>query len=621
MRWGLYTGEKLYPLARRLYWRQFSIALLNPVRRDMAAYLESRPPTAGKVEEFAPAYETLKAYLEIGSEPKHATRDFLPPVLSKWWQRAQPQDEERRKLASAQFEYFADELRVEPPYPVVPPDAAVAASRTHLQSYGGSEVAYQLMLNAASLQAPAVKFRERYPQAGDIVLNKFEPEAAFTKGGWAKMQALVKSGPFNAEEWVVRLSATGQDRGPEPILARYQREYCQKWADFLQGLQVVACPARAKTPGEAAKRLAVLSAPGSPLLGALCMVSENTDVDSAEVKETFQPVRAVVMPDCQKQLSVDSNKAYLDSLFGLKESLAQALPPGGEIRSVVDPHLSAVRTAAHQMATQFHNDNEFSVGHHVTRLLTEPAASTEACLAGAGDAAPLCTAANGVLSRYPFSNQRGAREAAPADIDQFLHPNSGLLWQFFQQRLNGAVIRRGSDYVPNPLAPQAAREEFLRFFNGASHWTQVLYRSGDRLEWKVPLRVNPSPGVEKVTIDVGGQQLVFLTSRPETREFTWIPGQKLTMTVILMGGIAAPPWSSAGTWSLLRFFDDMQRVRDQEPELALSFPIRERESNRPFEDRNGNAIKVNFAVGGDVARLLHARIQIPNAPCTVHALH
>src|SRR5258705_3215772 len=54
----------------------------------------------------------------------------------------------------------------------------------------------------------------------------------------------------------------------------------------------------------------------------------------------------------------------------------------------------------------------------------------------------------------------------------------GLIWKFFEEKLQKVLIRQGSQYIANPNAK--VNPEFVRFYNSAAAFAESLYRSEER---------------------------------------------------------------------------------------------------------------------------------------------
>ena len=113
-RWGLYSGDALYPEVRRIYFDRFRQLLFQPTQTAILENLRGLPTTPGP--EYSPTYDALKAYLVTTSHHDKSDKLFLSPVLMKWWSGNRGPDAERLALAQKQFDFYATELKEENPY-------------------------------------------------------------------------------------------------------------------------------------------------------------------------------------------------------------------------------------------------------------------------------------------------------------------------------------------------------------------------------------------------------------------------------------------------------------------------------------------------------------------------
>ena len=101
-RWGLYAGDDLYPVARRIYFDRFRQLLFAQTKGNIVQSLRGLPATPGP--EYGPTYDELKAYLITTSHHDKSSKAFLTPVLAKWWLNGRTLDPERTQLAQKQFD-------------------------------------------------------------------------------------------------------------------------------------------------------------------------------------------------------------------------------------------------------------------------------------------------------------------------------------------------------------------------------------------------------------------------------------------------------------------------------------------------------------------------------------
>jgi len=595
---GLYSGNELYPEVRKAYFDRFRRLMLASVQGDVRAYLLSLRATPDTANAFDPAYEALKAYVITRMHPEKSTPEFLSPVLQKWWNANDVSDPERRMLAKKQFDFYSDEIRgADPPYPRLPVDDATAKTRRYLQEhFGGVDTLYGLMVNTAASGATPVKFLDLYPQAADLVVDTPDVPAAFTKVAWTRMQSLLKNpgSLASAEEWVVVMPRVDAPNLAAELGGRYAAEYAEHWSGFLRKSRVISC--RAKTPGDASKRLSSLASAKSPLLGLFCVAAENTESDSPELK-AFELLRKVVPQNCSRQLTSDLNEGYLNALFEITQQLEMTTPPGTDRRAAMDPPVAAAHTAVRAM----------KVDGEVERLLKEPIDGAGKCMPGV-DVGSACAELATLKKKYPFSSTQPS-EASVQEVDAFFNPTSGTIWVYLQQVLSNFVIERGGQFFPHPAPPQPIREDFLRFLNRSARIRDALYRGGTGPHLNFQVRVNSSQGISSVELRIGRTTHTYGPGQAEAKEFKWTAQDTgAELRVQASGGLNIATRRFAGPWGWVHLIDEMKIVRRSESNTVLEWVIRDRSSNEPAQI-NGQPLTIHLELAGGDVQILTSDIR------------
>ena len=124
--------------------------------------LRGLPATPGP--EYGPTYDSLKAYLMTTSHHDKSDK-WLPPVLLNRWSASRGVDGERLDLARKQFDFYAEELKLENPYSSENDAAAVDKARRYLAQFAGVERVYRFMLAEAAKTSPPVNFNKKFPRS------------------------------------------------------------------------------------------------------------------------------------------------------------------------------------------------------------------------------------------------------------------------------------------------------------------------------------------------------------------------------------------------------------------------------------------------------------------------
>ncbi len=105
LRWGLYSGESLYPDARNLYFSRFRALLFADTQTRLLEALRTLPAMPDATHDYGMVYATLKGYLVTTSHHEKSETAFLAPVLYSRWATNREVDDERAQLVHKQFEF------------------------------------------------------------------------------------------------------------------------------------------------------------------------------------------------------------------------------------------------------------------------------------------------------------------------------------------------------------------------------------------------------------------------------------------------------------------------------------------------------------------------------------
>jgi type VI secretion system protein ImpL len=600
MRWGLYVGNSLYPDVRRIYFQHFQQLLFGEAQTKLVQTLSSLPGAPGPTDQYGPPYDTLKAYLITTSNHDKSTSLFLPPVLMNAWAAGRDIDQDRVQLAQKQFDFYSEQLKIQNPYSSDYDTLVVARARNYISQFSGVERVYRFVLAEAEKTNPPINFNKKFPGSAEVVVDRTEVSGAFTKGGWAFMQNALQNLPkyFSGEQWVL-----GQESSSNIDLAkistdlrsRYQQDFIQQWRSFLRSGGVVGYNGLA----DAAQKLLKLSGNQSPLLALFCITAQNTAVDQPDVVKAFQPVQAVVSPNCQDQYIGGPNQPYVAGLSGLQGCLDRANNTPGDkeaAKAQCQNDAQNAKQAANQIAQGFKIDQEGHVDQTVQNLLLAPiTAITGVLKPGPVSGQGLCAQMGALESKFPFSPQ-ATLEATPQDLAMVFDPNSGALAQFYNSALKNLLLPQGSGYIVNPAATQAVNPAFLAFFNRAAGVQHALYGGAPgQLQFKYALRPHPTESVSSLTMNIDGQALIYAGGNSSYQQFAWpgITGQGVTLTVKIQGGSELGFPSYNGTWGVFHFFADADKTIQNGSVYNVEWVLRVA-GGRPLTAPNGKPVTVQF---------------------------
>ena len=421
MRWGLYTGNSLYPDVRKIYFQHFRKLLFGQTQAALLQTLSALPVTPGPNDQYGPVYDTLKAYLITTSNHDKSTRLFLSPVLLKAWTAGRDIDPDRVQLAQKQFDFYSDQLKDANPFSSENDTLAVARARNYLSQFSGAERVYRFMLAEASKADPSINFNRKFPGSAEVVIDGKEVEGAFTKAGWAFMQDAFKNLPkyFSGEEWVLGPgSAQNVDTAKlaQDLQVRYQQDYITQWRAFLKSANVV----RYNSLTDASQKLAKTSSNQSPLLALFCTAAQNTAVTSRTSQKLSNLSRSWFRQIARTNISVPPNAPYVTGLSGIQACLDQVNNSPAEQKEAAKQQCmtsaSTAQQAARQIGQGFKIDQEAHVDATVQNLLLAPIAWVSAVLRpGPVSGAGLCAQMNPLAAKFPF-NPKATVDASPQEL-------------------------------------------------------------------------------------------------------------------------------------------------------------------------------------------------------------
>ena len=564
-RWGLYTGDALYPEVRRIYFDRFRQLLFQQTQNAIQENLRDLPATPGP--EYSPTYDALKAYLITTSHHDKSTRLFLSPVLVKWWSGNRGPDADRLALAQKQFDFYSTELIEENPFSKENDAVSIEHARTYLKQFAGAERVYAFMLAEAGKNNPPIDYNRQFPGASQVVTQPHVVPGAFSKGGWTFMKDAIAHADryFNGEQWVLGEQMAGNiDRAAlaQTLKDRYYSDFVKQWRTYIKSAAVV----RYAGLKDATTKLAQLSGNQSPLLELFALASTNTAVDDPAVAKIFQPVQSVVPPGSTDRYIAPPNQNYMTALVTIQTSLeAIASQPGAPTdaaaaQTVTNATQAKVNTR--QMAQAFSIDAEGHIEANVQKLLEDPITYLDAMLRSidtpeinAGGKA-LCGSFRPILNKYPF-NPAATTEATLADVNALFRKPDGLLWTFFEQKMQKVLMRQGTQYVPNPASKVTVNPAFLSFFNSAAAFGEMLYADGGQdPHFSYSLKPETTEGVQMVTLRVDGQTLTHTAGAAAAfKKFTWQgSGAHEAQLNVRFGNTDLQFASGEGLWAAFHLF-------------------------------------------------------------------
>ncbi len=561
----LYTGNDIREPLETTYYALFRKLLLAPTQQALIAAC-SKPDTYA-AKGYGYIYDALKAYLITTDHHDKSTSQFLTPAMMTYWQQNQQAEAPRQDLARQNFDFYADHLAAANPYPkfATANADAVDSARAYLNKQPPEQRIYHAMLDAAKGNQKTIDFNADYPGSRETIINGYSVSPAFSKAGYANFVKQLQNPDkyLYGEKWVLGEQAPANyDRASvlQAITAQYNTDFVKTWTAYLSATTVVPYG----TVPDAAKKLGIMSAPQSTLLQVVCVASENTSVPNKDLAGPFQPVQSLTPAGCTQQLIGPSNQPYMQSLLQLQVALQTVGPiANADPNNVTNANTAATQADSAVGTLAFKFAPNSPVVSKTTDILRAPIRGVAPLLKGAG-AGPINAAAGGmcatvqpILNKYPF-NPKSQQDATLDEVNGFLNPQTGSLWQFYNSSLKQLLIQSGTDYIPGTGQQLAVTQPFLRFFNRAAHLSRALYAMNPAQPgFTFPAQVLPSPDVTHVTLTINGQVLsTDLKSGAKSQMFSW-PGQTpgVSLGVAFGGGAEGVVYQTSSPWGLWRFLD------------------------------------------------------------------
>jgi type VI secretion system protein ImpL len=569
----MYTGDDLYPLARRAYFARLRTLMFGRAFEGVREQLATLP-TEPTLDEYDRVYGSLKVYVEVTERPDQATGPFFGDVLTRHWAEEETPDSASLALARAQFAFLGSELPHGNPYDEPQNSGAVNTARSFLADNTNEDSFYGSLLAQWNRLPPGVLERDR-PETRGYLAGSPEVPGSFTRTGWDSVQgSLAATGDAASldlhvvgTEFFDRLRARGFD--PQTVAPRlgerYERDYRDAWIGFLAQTRLEGRGLQNGAPW-----LTELGGNRSPIFQMLAYVDSQTAVDRPAVEAPFGALRSLVAPDTVQQLfSEASGRPYLLRIQALAQQVGQlASQPGSPeasqaVRGASSDGLSFVRGIGVDFPTEPAPAQSASAA--VTTLLTSPFQWADQQvgqgpqLAANQLAGEFCTLqGNRVLGRYPF--QPGGADASLQDVSALLGPG-GALQTFFQ-------AAEGTGATLN--------QTYERFRTRADSIAGAFYRSGGESPgFSFVFQVRSFEGFDRVELNVDGQRREFTRVRQDRERFNWDASRAEQVNLVLQSGDRpAESMSFNGTWAIFELFHQgrWQRVGGSDYRVTWTMP-------------------------------------------------
>jgi type VI secretion system protein ImpL len=583
MGWGMYTGESLYTALRAVYVASLQQQFAEPSRieleRELAATAAS--PTRLTSDQYHTAFDQLRAYLEMSDAPR-IEQDWESRTLTDVWARllGTVTASETSALQPHAEEYVGLVQTGEaPPWHV---DAnLVNRVQALLKQVPDAELDYATILHDANDNAPPIK------REGVFIGSKFQTflmskaqapvvvPGAFTRAAWEAVvrDRLDRSRAKHLAEgrWVLgdtqELGVEHAEQLLQDLRNRYFVDYRNAWAAFLGDFDL----RRPVNGSEALDELNALTENPPPYQKLLAVLADNTHLslppqgvvqrtagqafdrvldqahellgDSGapipeKQKAWVSPVETDFQPLVAFGIALDAG-ADTEKPTGLSHYLQQILSKVlGALQDMKDAQAAPDAAALDQTfrealrgASELVSETQSGFTSPIlSPLLMNPIRYgydyVLTPLAGETDrkwGLDVWQAWHDKLDgHYPFVDT--GRDATIADYAEFLKPDKGLLWAFYNDNLHASLERDGDAFLPVPQAKWAKYTPvLLRCYTRGWQMTSDTFPDGGEVplvEFDANVH-SVSDTVSSVTFEVDGASGTYKNTPEEWFHVQW----------------------------------------------------------------------------------------------------
>jgi len=587
LRWGMYQGDTLRPALQKSYAAHLDKGMAAPARRKIELDLGAIGMTTGmQSAQFGRMYDRLKLYLML-CHPEYLDLDWATPRLSRTWGQLLRGDDDKTQAAMMRHvQYYLELMRDG----VIPPwqedTKLVSRARTVLLRAPQLDRIYELLVSEANEQVAGISRESIFYGASAPYVTGRENKrvaGAYTQEGWQRVRKLLSTeqSRLSGERWVLGESGleSAQDVGKQidKLRALYFDRYRSEWRAFVADLVIE----RPKEAISALDELNALSEPEWPYMRLLRVLSENVTLQledptapgldetlKAKAEEKFDELKQkvtgqkeAVVDKTRKRSSVEQAFVPMTSFAVPAEGADPASTGLAQYQGIL-AKLIGVMTDLRDSDTPSNTsglEQEFQTAFRATsallasqdgftRPLLSPLLLRPIMGAWSGVANDVGGAAGGLWEvavwepwrtelepAYPFANV--AKDAKLDEFVTFFKPNTGTLWAFYNQNLDGAIRRTGSSFSSTRRFDSKVEflPDFLGTCLGRGAAISDAFFGTDGAEPKIEFEVNlhsVSENVSEVSLEIDGVSQVYKNTPEEWLAGTWpakagAPGAKV----------------------------------------------------------------------------------------------
>ncbi|WNG34326.1 type VI secretion system membrane subunit TssM [Archangium violaceum] len=560
LRFGLYEGDKLFPLAQAFYNTALRRVLLgNQYERieqnlDLFSKNQDSPEWKPGSDDYANHFDALKMYLLITwphaqREPSldEVHQDWLVDQIVRHWVHVKGLNGEAhlQQAINRHARTYIQMLAADPEQlAFARNNNIVRAARRALNRVPVTALELDRIVSAVSRDYPDQTLDDIVGAVPAMRATK-RVRGAFTKSAWDQVvRSRLESAFKNKEAWVLdRDAKEDEEMSRAELRTRYYQQYIQEWKDFLQSITV-------RPPDDVNQMQDLLESltRGKPpafgkLFRALAHNVQLVRTPKQEEKSTAQKMLETVLPakgteeknqlidpnastgeytlgprDVEKEFATlirftteqsrtDDDQETLTSLDFYQDQLAlvlNALLGVKEKPSESGALLEKIKTTRESVAMLV---KKYESGGPILEKLLLPPFQDMRSIVFAGVAQTKsndwCEAvtkpfAQLMANRYPFVRE-SMQDAPLAELSEFLRPSGGTLRKFIQQNLADEVVTSGRKWTfANLNTRDMYREDLLTFLEKSNNLATTLF-PGDTVDPLVRFQVRVRAGTSPDT--------------------------------------------------------------------------------------------------------------------------
>jgi type VI secretion system protein ImpL len=570
-RFGLYTGSRLKPRLREIYFDFLAQRMLNPAVTSLAGWLSQTTPAAppgggqpGEVDAEQDYYDRLKAYLMLERQER-VEPVFLQSELAGFWREGASGGERRHLAYYAEQASRSDDDDGSVPRPQTSAKTVKTAREIKLKNYAAAKQVYNEIMAGVEKQGHPYYLRDVVQGAQgsewfeDIrsasVPYRFTKQAYYqhVKGG-ALLSVLQSLRSKSENDWILDRPSDYQRVELKSIEQRYQNDYIAAWQKFLDRLRVK----RFEKKSDAVTALGAFSLPNSPFATIVEQVSIQTKLAEPPTSGGLMAwLKSWFTAKGKGDTPVENSFAALNSFK--MEGYTKPL------KDIMDA-LAKARGDDWVQAAQLKNDGKYQDAKKglrdvlaplkgkpgseaVAALLARPLDNVETALGGGVEKdrntawANLVSRARQIESQYPFKRDSNV-QLLLNDLAEYLKQ----LTQFYDQHLKDSFD--GPSPQMKPLRDDEFSPEFVAYLREMFRVRDALSLGGAPMSYAITLQPPPGQTAEMVVDGVP----VKAAGAPQTATLKWpAAGQDTGVKVRLdQAGQMMPVKSYDGLWAIFK---------------------------------------------------------------------